>query len=173
MQMNQNEMIDLLNKFSQEIRDDTEKQLKDFFDRLMQLNEKNNRELMKMIKETIRENIEKSINNNMEEVIKMMKDRAEEYKTLYNRVDNVIDEIKDHESLSHLNSLKPKYCNNIYNELVEKIAKTSKENGMVEKENEILKENLKIKLSELVLSSEDLQDFYKLFLSKSEKNLKV
>lgn len=176
MQMSQAEVTDLLHKLAQEIKDNTEKQLKDFFNELLQLQEKRDKKFDKMLeefndslKETIKKTIEKSIDGKIEETVQIMKDITEGYRILYDRVNNIINNIKDYDSSLHLNVLKPKDNNYIYNELVEKIAETSKENGMFEKENEILKENLKIKLNELVLSPEDLRDFYKLFSSKNEK----
>lgn len=175
MQMSQAEVTDLLHKLAQEIMENNEKQLKDFFNKLMQNQEKNNKELIEMVGETIRKRLDKfeiTMKKELDNVI-------ERNEKLLNNINDTIDKIKDYERLLQLNTLNQKQDIHIDNSLMKKIIEISKETGTFIKENELLRietdilnEKLKNSINKPSYTEKELDDladtFDKLFSKKSE-----
>ncbi|NSB17468.1 hypothetical protein [Clostridium beijerinckii] len=161
MQMSQAEVTDLLHKLAQEIMENNEKQLKEFFNKLMQNQEKNNKELIEVVGETISKRLDKfeiTIKKELENVI-------ERNGKLLDKISDTIGKIKDYERLLQLNTLNQKQDINIDNNLMEKIIGISKETGTFIKENEllriesdILKEKLQSNINKTSYTEKEIDD---------------
>jgi len=176
MQMSQAEVTDLLHKLAQEIMENNEKQLKEFFNELMRNQEKNNKELIEMVGETISKHLDK-----FEIIMKKELDNViEGNEKLLNKISDTIDKIKDYERLLQLNTLNQKQDINLDNSLMKKIIEISKETGTFIKENELLRietdilnEKLKNSINKPLYTEKELDDladtFDKLFPKKASQ----